>query len=131
MQIPPYVSNFAYKNRAALNTAIAEIFVQKGTPRNQLFISGHSCGAMGSLRMESLYPDVFNSAIALMPNCWDKSEHSQLRKWELDEIRIAKKIDAVETYVEDKSTGELHRPHHLDLKTGMYRGKQILEPKGE
>ena len=23
-------------------------------------------------------------------------------------------------YVEDKDTGELHRPHHIDLKTGMY-----------
>ena len=22
-------------------------------------------------------------------------------------------------YVEDKDTGELHRPHHIDLKTGM------------
>ncbi|MEM9739898.1 MAG: 50S ribosomal protein L32 [Pseudomonadota bacterium] len=32
-------------------------------------------------------------------------------------------------YVEDKETGELHRPHHIDLKTGMYRGKQVLEPK--
>ena len=31
-------------------------------------------------------------------------------------------------YVEDKDTGELKRPHHIDLKTGMYRGKQILEP---
>lgn len=29
-------------------------------------------------------------------------------------------------YVEDKDTGELRRPHHVDLKTGMYRGKQIL-----
>jgi large subunit ribosomal protein L32 len=33
------------------------------------------------------------------------------------------------TYVEDKDSGELRRPHHIDLKTGMYRGKQILEPK--
>ena len=32
-------------------------------------------------------------------------------------------------YVEDKDSGELRRPHHVDLKTGMYRGKQILEPK--
>ncbi len=31
------------------------------------------------------------------------------------------------TYVEDKDTGELRRPHHVDLKTGMYRGKQILD----
>jgi large subunit ribosomal protein L32 len=35
------------------------------------------------------------------------------------------------TYVENKQTGELHRPHHVDLKTGMYRGKQILQPKSE
>jgi large subunit ribosomal protein L32 len=33
------------------------------------------------------------------------------------------------TYVEDKDSGELRRPHHLDMKTGMYRGRQILKPK--
>ncbi len=33
------------------------------------------------------------------------------------------------TYVEDKETGELRRPHHIDLKTGLYKGRQILEPK--
>lgn len=32
-------------------------------------------------------------------------------------------------YVEDKDSGEYRRPHHIDLKTGMYRGRQILEPK--
>lgn len=32
-------------------------------------------------------------------------------------------------YVEDKDSGELRRPHHVDLKTGMYRGRQILEPR--
>jgi len=34
-------------------------------------------------------------------------------------------------YVEDKDSGELRRPHHVDLKTGMYRGRQILKPKKE
>jgi large subunit ribosomal protein L32 len=33
------------------------------------------------------------------------------------------------TYVEDKESGELRRPHHIDLKSGRYRGKQILKPK--
>jgi len=32
-------------------------------------------------------------------------------------------------YVEDKDSGELRRPHHVDLKTGMYRGRQILTPQ--
>ena len=34
-------------------------------------------------------------------------------------------------YVEDKDSGELRRPHHVDLKSGMYRGRQILEPKDD
>ncbi len=25
--------------------------------------------------------------------------------------------------------GMLHRPHHINLKTGMYRGRQVIEPK--
>ena len=29
----------------------------------------------------------------------------------------------------DKETGELKRPHHVDLKTGMYKGRQVLTPK--
>jgi large subunit ribosomal protein L32 len=33
------------------------------------------------------------------------------------------------TYVEDKTSGELRRPHHIDLATGMYRGRQVIEPK--
>ncbi len=38
---------------------------------------------------------------------------------------------ATPTYVEDKESGELRRPHHIDLKTGKYRGRQILEPQDE
>ena len=31
--------------------------------------------------------------------------------------------------VEDKKSGEYRLPHHLDLKTGKYRGRQVLDPK--
>ena len=31
--------------------------------------------------------------------------------------------------IEDKKTGEYRLSHHIDLKTGLYNGKQILEPK--
>ena len=31
--------------------------------------------------------------------------------------------------VEDKKSGEFRLSHHIDLKTGLYNGKQILEPK--
>lgn len=35
------------------------------------------------------------------------------------------------SYVEDKDSGELRRPHHIDLKSGMYRGRQVLEPQDD
>ena len=35
------------------------------------------------------------------------------------------------TYVEDKDSGELRRPHHIDLKSGMYRGRQVLRAQTE
>ena len=31
--------------------------------------------------------------------------------------------------LEDKKSGEFRLSHHIDLKTGIYNGKQILEPK--
>ena len=34
-----------------------------------------------------------------------------------------------QSFAEDKKSGELRRPHHIDLSTGMYRGKQIIIKK--
>ncbi|UNE55598.1 50S ribosomal protein L32 [Bartonella machadoae] len=33
------------------------------------------------------------------------------------------------TYIEDKNSGALRRPHPIDLKTGMYRGRVVLPAK--
>jgi len=30
---------------------------------------------------------------------------------------------------EDKKSGEYRLSHHLDTKTGMYKGRQVLDPK--
>jgi large subunit ribosomal protein L32 len=44
---------------------------------------------------------------------------------------MSRSADALKktTYVEDKDSGELRRPHHIDLKTGKYKGRQVLKPK--
>ena len=34
-------------------------------------------------------------------------------------------------YAEDKDSGELRRPHHVDLKTGMYHGRQVFPQKAK
>ena len=31
--------------------------------------------------------------------------------------------------IEDKKSGEFGLSHHVDLKTGLYNGRQVLEPK--
>ena len=38
---------------------------------------------------------------------------------------------ASNTFIEDAESGELRRPHHIDLKTGVNRGRQILEPQDD
>ena len=44
--------------------------------------------------------------------------------------RSGQKMQTV-TWIEDAKSGELRRPHHVDLKTGMYRGRQVLNVKTE
>ena len=31
--------------------------------------------------------------------------------------------------IEDKKSGEFRLSHHIDLKTGFYKGRRVLEPK--
>jgi len=32
-----------------------------------------------------------------------------------------------QSFIEDKKSGELRRPHHIDLSTGMYRENNMLK----
>ena len=32
-------------------------------------------------------------------------------------------------WVEDANTGEAKRRHHIDLKTGTYKGRQVIEAR--
>ena len=31
--------------------------------------------------------------------------------------------------IEDKKSGEYRLSHHMDLKTGFYKGRKVLDPK--
>ena len=35
----------------------------------------------------------------------------------------------INNVIEDKKSGEYRLSHHMDLKTGFYKGRQILDPK--
>ena len=36
---------------------------------------------------------------------------------------------ASKNIIEDKKSGEYRLSHHIDLKTGFYKGRQVLDPK--
>jgi large subunit ribosomal protein L32 len=55
---------------------------------------------------------------------------SKISKSRRNMRRAHHKLDTP-AFVEDQDSGELRRPHHIDLKSGMYRGRQVLEPKEE
>jgi large subunit ribosomal protein L32 len=58
-----------------------------------------------------------------MPN--PKRRHSKAR------TRERRAHDALKTphYYFDKDTGEAKVPHRIDLKTGTYKGRQIIDVK--
>jgi large subunit ribosomal protein L32 len=41
-------------------------------------------------------------------------------------MRRAHDAISLPTVIEDKDSGEFRRPHHIDLKTGMYKGRQVI-----
>ena len=36
---------------------------------------------------------------------------------------------SLKNIIEDKKSGEYRLSHHLDVKTGVYKGRQVLDPK--
>lgn len=44
-------------------------------------------------------------------------------------MRRAHDALTVDNWVEDQNTGEPVRRHHVDLKTGMYKGRQVIEER--
>lgn len=44
-------------------------------------------------------------------------------------MRRAHDAISSDQWVEDQNTGEAKRRHHIDLKTGTYKGKQVIEGK--
>ena len=44
-------------------------------------------------------------------------------------MRRAKNMKFSSKNIGDKKSGEYRLSHHIDLKAGMYKGRQVLDPK--
>jgi large subunit ribosomal protein L32 len=58
-----------------------------------------------------------------MPN--PKRRHSKSRT---RQRRAHDALNVPQFYI-DKDTGEAKRPHRIDIKTGVYKGRQIIDVK--
>ena len=99
---------------------------QKGPARLQI-----ACERPLALAGSILYKPRFKTDIL----CFRSSSPMAVPKRKTSPSRrgMRRSADALKqpSYVEDKDSGELRRPHHIDLKTGMYKGRQVLKVKTE
>jgi len=58
-----------------------------------------------------------------MPNPKRRHSHARTR------TRRAHDALKIPQFYVDKDTGEAKRPHRIDLKTGTYKGRQIIDGK--
>ena len=89
------IADWGIPKRVDVNKELIEKLVASGTPRNQIFMSGLSCGGIDTLRHKGLHPNDFNATISFMPNCWDTKPNTPLRKMQIDELKSFKRIDAL------------------------------------
>jgi large subunit ribosomal protein L32 len=87
-------------------------------------------GLIGISARASAEPPGFGRCLATTP-LEDTDMAVPRRKTSPSRRGMRRSADALKkpTYAEDKDSGELRRPHHLDLKTGMYKGRQVLKAK--
>ena len=84
----------------------------------------------GSVKYYDFYQDVINC-----PECGKSIEAVNIAKPKRKttpskrNMRRSHHRAGTQLFAEDKKSGELRRPHHIDLSTGMYRGKQIIIKK--
>jgi hypothetical protein len=131
---PPWydcvINNFPTYLREKRTKEAIDYFASKGTPRNQIFLSGHSCGAWNALRLKGKYPDAFNSAIAYMPNCWDRKPNGPIRKMLIDEMKTFKELSSISF----SSPIDGHADWHSDYKylkwIGDIQGATMIELPG-
>ena len=86
------LEDWGISKRADVNKELINELVSKGTPRNQIFMSGLPCGGIDTLRHKGLYPEDFNATIAFMPNCWDRRPDTPLRKMQIDELKSLREL---------------------------------------
>ena len=66
----PYKGTTKLDKAANLNLKLIDNFVKIGTPANQIFLTGHSCGAWMTFMLMAKHPNKVAGGIVTMPGCY-------------------------------------------------------------
>ena len=72
----PYVGKHKLDKRVEKNLELVEKFTSTGVPREQIFISGHSCGGLLTLMLLSAHTEKVGGGISYMQACFGKLSSS-------------------------------------------------------
>jgi hypothetical protein len=86
---PPYKGVTKLDKRVDANLKLIDSFLEKGVPKNQIIITGHSCGGWLTMMFIAKYPDKIGSGISLMPACYgDISKDFKVKKVGIEKALI-------------------------------------------
>ena len=82
---PPYKGITKLDKRVNANLKLIDNFLEKGVPKNQIILTGHSCGGWLTLMLMAKYPDKVGGGISLMQACYGKiSKKMNVKKFGVD-----------------------------------------------
>jgi len=77
----PYKGTTKLDKAANLNLKLIDNFVKIGIPVNQIFLTGHSCGAWMTFMLMAKHPNKVAGGIVTMPACYGKlTENTKVKK---------------------------------------------------
>jgi len=78
---PPYKGITKLDKRVNANLKLIDSFLEKGVPKNQIILTGHSCGGWLTMMLMAKYPDKVGGGISLMQACYGKiSKNFKVKK---------------------------------------------------
>ncbi len=82
---PPYKGITKLDKRVNANLKLIDNFLEKGVPKNQIILTGHSCGGWLTMMLMAKYPDKVGGGISLMQACYGKlSKRAKVKKVGVD-----------------------------------------------
>ena len=82
---PPYKGISKLDKRVNTNLKLIDNFLKKGVPKNQIILTGHSCGGWMTMMLMAKYPDKVGGGISLMQACYGKiSKKMKVKKVGID-----------------------------------------------